>query len=367
MLSTLKTATSAANAGAPKEETLAHIDGMITRMRGLKRKLEVLEEERELLNQQAKARILHMKELWSIPTMADVKYDDWSRVRLNRLLVDYMLRKGYINSAKALAKEKGIEPLVDVEVFARVNSIASSLRGGSLTEALSWCSEHKQLMKKSSGSSASSSLEFQLRFQQFIELKRGGQLLEARNYAYKHIAPHIDTHRDSVLSASALLVAPPETLMPAYASYFSLERWNMLASLFTTTHHELFSLSTCPLLHTALRAGLTALKTPSCHSVHASSASPSTNAHTQGASLNNTRLCPICSTELNELARDLPYAHHSQSLAENNAVVLPNHRIYGRDKLMEFSAKMGVPEQIVRDPVTQEDFSADELRKVFIM
>lgn len=367
MLSTLKSATTAANAGAAQEDTLAHIDGMITRMKGLKRKLEVLEEEREILNQQAKARILHMKELWSIPTMADVKYDGWSKVRLDRLLVDYMLRKGYLNSAKVLAKEKGIESLVDVEVFARVHSIASSLRAGSLTEALSWCSEHKQLMKKSSGSSSSSLLEFQLRFQQFIELKRAGKWLEARNHAHKHISPHIDTHRDSVLSASLLLVVPPDTQMPAYAPYFSTERWSMLASLFTTTHHELFSLSTCPLLHTALRAGLTALKTPSCYSVHASSASPSTNAHTQGASLTNTRLCPICSTELNELARDLPYAHHSQSLVENNPVVLPNYRIYGRDKLMDFSAKMGAPEQLVRDPVTQEEFPVDELRKVFIM
>ena len=356
----------AANKGATREESLAHIDSMIGRMKGLKRKLETLEEERELLDRHAKARISHMKELWNIPNMADVKYEEWSRVRLDRLLVDYMLRKGYLNSAKALAQQKNVEDLVDVDVFARVHSIASSLRAGSLTEALAWCSEHKQLIKKTSGTSASSPLEFQLRFQQFIELRRAGKLLEARSHAFKHLASQIETHRESVLAASLLLVIPPNTKMSPYVDYFSEQRWEMLADLFTTTHHELFSLSTSPLLHTALRAGLTALKTPSCH-VHKDGDNIGSPARAPGASFTNSRLCPICSPELNELAKDLPYAHHSQSLVDHDPVVLPNLRIYGRQKLEDFSARMGVAKDTVRDPVTQQEFAESELRKVFIM
>ena len=37
----------------------------------------------------------------------DVKYEVWSRTRLDRLLVDYLLRHGYNESARALADEDG--------------------------------------------------------------------------------------------------------------------------------------------------------------------------------------------------------------------------------------------------------------------
>ena len=76
-----------------------------------------------------------------------MKYDEWSRVRLNRLLVDYLLRSGYGESARQLAKEKGIEELVDLEVFVQCHRIEESLKRGSTQECLAWCSEHRALMK----------------------------------------------------------------------------------------------------------------------------------------------------------------------------------------------------------------------------
>jgi len=114
-----------------------------------------------------------------------------------------------------------------------------------------------------------------------------------------------------------------------------------------------------PLLHTALSAGLTALKTPACHSAYASSSS--------NTSSMTTRLCPICSTELNELARNLPYAHHSQSFVEHDPLVLPNGRIYGRDRLEDVGRKMNVVDGIVRDPTTGEEFGWGEVGKVYIL
>lgn len=56
-----------------------------------------------------KARIAHLKELCSIENIEDDAYDRWSQVRLNRLLIDYMLRKGMSKTAKQLAQEKNIE------------------------------------------------------------------------------------------------------------------------------------------------------------------------------------------------------------------------------------------------------------------
>ena len=107
---------------------------------------------------------------------------------------------------------------------------------------------------------------------------------------------------------------------------YSTARWPQLAELFVKTHHEIFSLPPRPLLHIALSAGLSALKTPACHSHYASSSS--------NASSSTTSVCPICSTELNALARSVPYAHHSKSYVEDDPVMLPNGRIYGRGRLI---------------------------------
>ena len=63
-------------------------------------------------------------------------------------MVDYLLRQGYTQSAKELAKEKDIEELVDVGVFEECGKIEKSLRERRVTECLAWCGEHKQALKK---------------------------------------------------------------------------------------------------------------------------------------------------------------------------------------------------------------------------
>ena len=77
-------------------------------------------------------------------------------------------------------------------------------------------------------------------------------------------------------------------------------------------------------------------------------------------------MCPICSTELNELARSLPYAQYSKSFVESDPVVLPNGRIYGRERLLGASMKVGLDPGKVRDPTTGEEFAESEIRKVYI-
>ena len=141
---------------------------------------------------------------------------------------------------------------------------------------------------------------------------------------------------------------------------YAHERWAYLSDLFVRTHHELLSLSSRPLLHIALSAGLSALKTPSCHSAYTSSSSNSLST--------TTSVCPICSTELNELARNMPYAHHTKSYVENDPIVLPNGRIYGQQRLLEMSKKVGCVEAgKVKDPTTGEVFNEGDMKKVYIM
>lgn len=92
-------------------------------------------------------------------SLIDVKYEEWSRTRLDRLLVDYLVRHGFGNTAKELVKRKDLEGLTDVDVFEECYKIELNLKTGTgLTEALSWCIEHKALMKKERGNVRSRSM-----------------------------------------------------------------------------------------------------------------------------------------------------------------------------------------------------------------
>lgn len=152
---------------------------------------------------------------------------------------------------------------------------------------------------------------------------------------------------------------------------YSHLRWEHLIYLFTTSYYELYSLPLQPLLHVGLSAGLTVLKTPSCHSKFASSSG--------NASSSMTSVCPICSTELNELARGLPYAHHTQSYVDQELWALPNGRAYGVDRLLgaldptkpnnsHLSAKVKrlFTNGEIKDPTTGEIFHGNDLKRVYI-
>jgi macrophage erythroblast attacher len=236
-----------------------------------------------------------------------------------------------------------------------------------------------------------SDLEYELRLQQYIELIRGGEddrILEAMMHARKYLTGN-SPHGMGIRSAG-LLAFEADTNADPYQSFFSLDRWNHLAETFLETHHALFSLPSRPLLHIALSAGLSALKTPACHSkfvsptsglnssrspphhsfdynsIESEASSEDAGTATLTTSL-ATSVCPICSTELNKLARNVPYAHHSKSHVENDPVMLPNGRIYGRDRLVKLNEKLGSPEGLVRDPVEPDKFFEwTQVQKVFI-
>ncbi|KAK6433934.1 GID complex subunit containing RING finger motif [Oleoguttula sp. CCFEE 5521] len=337
-------------------DPLAALDATIAKAQTLKRKLEALHAEERALHAQQKARIEHLEELHGVVGVGDVGYERWAHVRLDRLLVDYLLRQGFTGSAKALAEEKGLGGLVDLGVFEECGRIEEGLRRGELAGALSWCGENRGALRK-----GGSELELELRLQQFIELARTGdtaKLMEAVVHARKHFSG--DQVAKFGLQAGGLIAYGPDTFVEPYHSLYSPARYPHLASLFTQTHHALFSLPPTPLLHTALSAGLSALKTPACHSAHALATSANTGAP----------VCPICSTELNELARSVPYAHHTKSHVEEDPVVLPNGRVFGRERLRVLNEKLGTKRGWVRDPTVLDkgavEWEEGSLRKVFI-
>ncbi|KIW47034.1 uncharacterized protein PV06_02646 [Exophiala oligosperma] len=379
------TANAALSSSQTPDQTLASLDSMIQRMQNVKRKLEKLHVEEEALHDHSAKRIRHLQDLYQIPSLVDVKYEQWSRTRLDRLMVDYLLRTGYWKTASLLAESKQISHLIDLGVFVACHKIASSLMRGETKEALGWINENKNSLRKLiTAPHKSTNLEFELRLQQFIELVRAGttaKRLEAAIHAQQYLTPHSSSRPDAVMQAAGLLAQTPKSSAEAYHELFAPSRWRHLADLFVETHHTLLSLPVQPLLHVALSAGLSALKTPACHSAY-NPASSSTPGHARIAT--NTSLCPICSMELNDLAREVPYAHHTTSSVESDPVVLPNGRIYGRARLEELQRKLAMAgvggggeagakdlvigqEGEVRDPTTGDIFDWSEVKKVYIM
>lgn len=387
---------------------------MIGRMEKLKRRLEALDAEEQRLHEQSAKRIAHLQELHRIPSLVDTAYVDWSKTRLDRMVVDYLLRQGYSGTAAALAEAKSIPDLVDLDTFTACHKVADSIQRGSTVEALQWIKDNrdglKKLLEKSANSATNeagqpislavqpkiTNLEFELRFQEFIELLRHGPQREAARYdallhAQKYFTPHIATHAEQNKTAAGLLTQDPTDVTGPYASYFLPKRWAELAQAFVETHHQLLNLPLRPLLHIALSPGLSALKTPACHSSF-NPASSTTSDHPKIATMSGnpshtgsigTSLCPICSTEVNELAKTVPYAHHTKSIVEPEAVVLPNGRIYGRQRLEDLQRKqmraqglagsggrgdeqIGKAGTFVTDPVTGTKFDWAKVKKVYI-
>lgn len=133
---------------ASQEDVLKNLDAMIAKMRGVKRKLTTYADEEARLHTHTAARIAHLDELYSMNSVDDVRYESWSRHRLDRLLTDYLLRHGFNESARQLSTERGMQNLSDVETFVTMSRIRESLLNGSVTEALAWCSENKKELRK---------------------------------------------------------------------------------------------------------------------------------------------------------------------------------------------------------------------------
>lgn len=395
----LKEAAKNANTSDPSE-TLAALDGMISRMEKMKRRLQVLSDEEQSLHDKSAKRIRHLQELYRIPSLTDATYEAWSRKRLDILTGEFLLSEGLMETAAALAKSKDVEDFIDLDIFASCHKIADSIQRGQAADALQWIKDNRDALKKLVERDASSqpsttptvipkisTLEYELRFQEYIELlrqipERQNARVEALAHAQKYLYPHNAAHPSQTLTLGGLLAQSPKSPTKPYAEYFAPARWTYLSQLFIETHHQLYNLPTRPLLHVALSAGLSALKTPACHSPLNPASSATTDQHPKFApsSAHNaynpgTSLCPICSTELNALARSVPYAHHTKSYVENDPLMLPNGRVYGRERLLELERKHIRPTSNVdgtagkgdiRDPMTNESFKWSELKRVFI-
>ncbi|KAH7099711.1 CTLH/CRA C-terminal to lish motif domain-containing protein [Auriculariales sp. MPI-PUGE-AT-0066] len=371
-------------------DALSTVDAMIARVEALKAKLATHHETATRPSQRAlRARMNHIQDIESCDDRTDSKYSPWATTRLDRWLVDWSLRGGRVKTAVALAADRGIQDLADVDLFADISRIESALQSHSCTEALAWCSEHKVALRK-----AKSELEFELRLQEYIELCRVNRRPDAIAYLQKYLSvwkaasPSCATR---IQQACGLLIYTSETTTcKRYIKLYEEERWSKLASAFRKASYELHALPAQPLLYYATYAGLSALKVPACAtSTQPAPTSPRLTlptAHRHAFDADDPMTgaaseavgnfdCPVCDAgALGGLSQDVPNSHQAHSTlvcrlsgqvmdADNEPMLFPCGSVYSRRSLEDMAAKN---DGLVTCPRTGEVVLFSNLRKVFI-
>ncbi|KAH6574376.1 hypothetical protein BASA82_000758 [Batrachochytrium salamandrivorans] len=335
-------------------EICCSIDASINRLQNLKRKLAEIKSEEDMYIHRTKARLDHLAEMARIPAVDSESYVRWSKTRLARILVDYMLRQGLCISASKLATDSHIQDLVDIELFTQSRKIESALIAKSCNECIQWCNDNRSGLKK-----IKSTLEFNLRLQEYTELVRNRNIPQAIAYARKYLTPWSDSHLREIQQAMGLLAFSPKTTCKGYRLLFDESQWSRLAAQFRADNHTLNSLTLQPLLHMTLQAGLASLKTPKC-------------AQITSKNIN----CPVCESDtFGNLAEKLPCSHHMNSCvvcrisgkimdADNPPLVLPNGQVYSTLALKEMASRNSGS---VRCPLSGVVYHFSETRKAFIL
>lgn len=237
---------------------------------------------------------------------------------------------------------------------------------------LNWCHENKSKLRK-----LKSSLEFNVRLQEFIESVRAGKKGDAVKYARKHFSADEPEHLDMVKQVMGLLAFPSDTQLEPYRQLLDPNRWKKLIQMFRSENYKLHQLSNQSVLSVCLQAGLASLKTHYCIEPSHSDVTSHIQDMKRLRTINEERNieCPVCYPPLNNLAQGLPYSHCSQSrlvcylsgtpLNEHNVpLMLPNGFVYGEQALLKMAEEN---ESQVVCPRTKQIYQFTQLEKVYVM
>ncbi|XP_018006816.1 E3 ubiquitin-protein transferase MAEA isoform X2 [Hyalella azteca] len=279
----------------------------------------------------------------------------WESTRIDRLITDFLLREGCYRTAKKLVELRNIKSLTNLGLFENAYEVEQSLERRDVSKCLAWCHENKTKLKK-----LNSSLEFNIRIQEFIDMIKRNERMSAVWHARKYFSAQDCKQLPSIPQCMALLAFPADTKIPEYQVLLSDSRWQDLIQQFRDENLRLYHLSLQATFTVVVQAGLSALKTPQCYKSNKESFNPD---------------CPVCVPTLNSLAKELPYAHCSQSrlvcflsgetMNENNLpLMLPNGYVYGSNAL---EAQAAANNGEVFCPRSETKFQLSDAQKVFVM
>ena len=306
------------------------IDGMLSALGGLKRKLDDSTKVESVHISRCKARVEHLMSLGSYGTDRALS---WNRRRMKRLVMDYLLRQGYHATAlQAVETDEGLAQLLELDIFRSAQAIVDSLKQRKCGVALEWCAKHRSKLKR-----IKSKLEFKLRIREFICLVQEGSVQEAVQYSKTHLSPWAGAHMKELQEAMATLVYGPwwprhQNESSHYGHLFSDTQWEDLVQIFKRDMCQLYMLPADSNLAIHVQAGLSALKTPM--------------SYTNSCSKED----PLSLEAFRQLSAGLPYAKHSKSrlvcyitkqvMNEHNPpMVLPNGMVYSRAACEELAEK----------------------------
>ena len=101
--------------------------------------------------------------------------------------------------------------MVDQHLLQQALAIAASLEERDCKVALEFCAQNRSKLKKNK-----SRLEFRLRVQEFVELTRQGQTMQAVAYAKRHLTPSAKDNMPEFKKAVTAIVFGPSTPVKRY-------------------------------------------------------------------------------------------------------------------------------------------------------
>jgi macrophage erythroblast attacher len=293
--------------------------------------------------------------LFEIDSASESALSLWKKRRLDRMLVEHLLRAGHYNTAIHLAKDSRIESLTNVELFLVSKEVEESLLRKETARCLAWCYDNRSRLRK-----FKSTLEFNVRMQEFLELVKADRRTDAIKHARKQFASMEEDHTEDMKHFMGLLALSPNTMIQPYRDMLSDGRWKQLVDQFRTDNQKLYQMSSQSVFSVALQAGLSALKTPHCYKMGTEYRNPD---------------CPVCHEPLNSLADPLPYALRARSklicyisglrLNEHNQpLMLPNGHVYGTLALQQMALEN---DGKIICPRTKDVCTLDACEKIYVM
>eukprot|EP01095_Lingulamoeba_sp_RSL-Kostka_P015287 TRINITY_DN697_c2_g1_i1.p1 TRINITY_DN697_c2_g1~~TRINITY_DN697_c2_g1_i1.p1 ORF type:complete len:534 (-),score=133.60 TRINITY_DN697_c2_g1_i1:106-1707(-) len=208
--------------------------------------------------------------------------DKYLNIKFDRILVDFLMREGYLKTAKLLIADSDIKNLVDFDLFEKRKKIIDSLKKKNCKLALKWCAENRTRLKK-----IKSNLEFNIRIQEFINLikknKRNEAIKYSRKFFHSFLKSDNDSNNSSKISSSssssfdnvnpymkkiqrvmACLILPPDTQCSPYKELFDDDQWDMLIKQFLRDCNSVQCFTKNSLLDIYLQNGIPAIKTLQC-------------------------------------------------------------------------------------------------------
>ncbi|CAJ0926556.1 unnamed protein product, partial [Mesorhabditis belari] len=271
----------------------------------------------------------------------------WNKERVDRLVLQHLLRCGHLETARAFAEKTGLGRLCDISIFEKADLVEKSLLNGQTGPCLEWLHEHRSRLRR-----LTSTFETEIRSHDVMELVREGRRLEALKYVRRFLAQSLQEGNEKIRKLMAAIACGVES--KAFRELDSPKGWEELVRLFRMENARIYQLPEQSIFSACLQTGICAHKTPSC--------APNANPN-----------CIACDTTVHTLAADLPFANVSNSkllcgltgepLDEKNVpMMLESGRVYGEKAVLQLREG-----DYIRCPRTNTKTHVKQLARLFIL